>query len=327
MRPVIENAIVTPVGLRLALTSMLMLLAGMNPSILGQNLVAQISGDFPEACSRKNLEATAVVAGLAFRSYRDKGDGTACVQVLHGSKVIFQDSIGNNGYYILGQHPDPGEGWNVPPIANGTDLTGRGQPDMIVTSYSGGNHCCFSTSVFELGPTFHLLATMDGGFFSDLDHDGICYYLTDDETFAYWPSSYDDSPTEQVVLRFRNGGAQPSFRLDLDKMRKPAPTPKQWAEQLANAHETFTQDQWEQFAGQTVWQPVLDLIYTGHSNLAWKFLDEAWPPSVPEKNQWVYGFCTMLRKSPYWSGLKDTIRHPPPSCVAAEPKSAEDDAH
>ncbi|HTV54555.1 MAG TPA: hypothetical protein VMI06_06540 [Terriglobia bacterium] len=281
-------------------------------------LAAQITGDFPQACSPKNLENTAMVAGFDFRSFRNKDDGTACLQVLRRGKVVYQDNFDNAGFYILGQQSDPKEQWIVPPMANGTDVTGRGGPDMIVVSYSGGALCCFSTSIFELRPTFHLLATVNDGFFSDLDHRGhYYYYQTNDDTFFGWPGSDDESPTVDVILRFREGAA-PGFHLALRKMQKPAPTAEQWAKNLAKARATFTEDQWEQFAGPTLWQPILDLIYSGHSDLAWKFLDEAWPPKVPEKDQWVDGLCTMLRRSPYWADLQGTIRNAPPSCIPNE---------
>jgi len=310
-----ENASVIAAGFRWTLSSSALAAILLVPA--GRSFAAQISGDFPEACSPANLEVSTTVAGLVFRSYRDKSDGTACVQVLRGGKLLVQDSIGNDGYYTLGQRPDPETGRNVPPIANGTDLTGRGRPDMIITSFSGGL-CCSSTSIYELRPALRLLAKMDGGFFSDLDHRHYDYH-TSEETFAGWPGSYDDSPVVNVILRFRNEGSRSGYHLALDAMHKPAPTPQEWAQQLATARATFTHDRGAWFAGPTLWQPVLQLIYTGHADLAWKFLDEAWPASIPEKDQWIYGFCSLLRRSPYWPDLKSTIGHPPPACLAPEP--------
>lgn len=50
----------------------------------------------------------------------------------------------NGGRYILGQHADPQSG--IPAIKNGTDVTGRGHPDMIVSPLLAEHiAACFTT--------------------------------------------------------------------------------------------------------------------------------------------------------------------------------------
>jgi len=71
----------------------------------------------------------------------------------------------------------------IPLVPNGSDLTGNGRPDMMVTSWSGGAHCCFKHYIFELEPKLRVMAALDDGdtdlgHFEDLDHNGRYFYVT-----------------------------------------------------------------------------------------------------------------------------------------------------
>jgi len=48
----------------------------------------------------------------------------------------------------------------------------------------------------------------------------------------------------------------------------------------------------------------LDLIYSGHADLAWKFYDQAWPPRLKNKKQLFEDFRAELETSPYRSEVK-----------------------
>jgi hypothetical protein len=112
------------------------------------------------ACSREHLQDSAKARQFVFESYKSDEDGS-CLQVIHDGKIIFTrtgDSWGWGGY-TLGQPAIKEE--KVPAIANGTDITGRGHPDMIVSFHEGGQQCCTYHYVFELEPDFKLLATLN----------------------------------------------------------------------------------------------------------------------------------------------------------------------
>jgi hypothetical protein len=66
---------------------------------------------------------------------------------------------------------------------------------------------------------------------------------------------------------------------------------------------------------------MLDLIYTGHSDLGWKLFDGAWPAQRAGKDKFLGDFCTQLRTSPYWADLKKGIPSAPPACSVAGPKN------
>jgi hypothetical protein len=95
-------------------------------------------------------------------------------------------------------------------------------------------------------------------------------------TFAYWRTSYADSPAPQVMLRYRDG----IYRMAADLMRKPAPAPTE----LSTRARQIQQGKWSEpcpgppeypCPPSGLWSTMLDLLYTGHAVLAWQFFDTA----------------------------------------------------
>jgi hypothetical protein len=48
-------------------------------------------------------------------------------------------------------------------IAMSGDITGRGVPNLVVSEYAGGAHCCLSFHIFEIGKEFREIAVLDAG--------------------------------------------------------------------------------------------------------------------------------------------------------------------
>jgi len=220
--------------------------------------------------------------------------------------------------YRLGQAADSIN--KIPLVPNGSDLTGDGRPDMMITSWSGGAHCCFTHYIFELDPTFRLIATLndgdtDFGHFEDLDHNGRYFYVTC-EIWSYWPASFAGSVSHKVILKWDKD----RFRLDLQRMKRPAPTPKQWKAALKKADDAADD---RPSLGVALWDTVLDLIYTGHSSLAWKFTGEVSPNVLKGNNPSLEDFCSMLKSSEYWPDLEPTLKNVPAECANAKGKALE----
>jgi hypothetical protein len=276
------------------------------------------------ACLRSNLKDSAKVGQYSFRSYKNLA-GDACLQVSRDGKVIFRRTLGNAGYFALGQSAN--KEWKVPAIANGTDITGRGHPDMIVSFYTGGAHCCTFHYIFELDPEFKLLATLDaedGDFahFSPLDGEPHYYYLAYDWTFAYWRESFAGSPAPAVILQFEDDGKSGNYHLALDKMRRPEPSQDEWKKATKEARDAFTENNpFDEGIGPELWGHMLNLIYSGHSDLAWKLFDEAWPTKKSGKEKFLSDFCSQLKISPYWPDLEKSIPAMPAACSKAPPRN------
>ena len=91
----------------------------------------------------------------------------------------------------------------------GTDVTGEGNPDVVVETYSGGAHCCFSTIVYDLGAepieVLHAPESNCSGYFEDLDADGAMEFVTCDDNMAYQYCCFAGSPMVKVVMKYYLG--------------------------------------------------------------------------------------------------------------------------
>lgn len=272
------------------------------------------------ACSAKNQTDTATVGQYVFGAYKSN-DG-ACLQVTSAGKVVYSQSVDSFETFTLGQKEDAQD--NIAAIRNGTDVTGRGQPDMIVSLFTGGAHCCSIHYIFELGPQFKLLATLN-----DTNDDlarfelsaGHYYYVTADWTFGYWPTCFACSPSALVTLVWtddKNGGG---FHLATQMMQTPPPTTAEWNKELGDAQKAVAAGDADSI-GTTMWQTVLNLIYDGHSDLAWKFVDALGPKAQQSPFPALGDFCSLLKTSPYWTDLQPTLKDVPAACANAPAKPA-----
>jgi hypothetical protein len=286
-------------------------------------LAAQNPADHPAAaCAATNRQEAATIGQYRFQTYQSN-DGS-CLEALREGKVIFRRTLDTPNGYALGQPANPDSA--AAAIANGTDVTGSGHAEMIVTSWTGGAHCCAAHLIFQLEPQFRLLAEIDDendswAHFEKLD-DGY-YYLTHEQVFAYWNTDFADSPMPRVILRFAGNTAKPGFHLALDKMRQNPPDAAEW-KNLVAASQATASDQSSSFGdpGPHLWGNMLQLIYSGQANLAWKLLDEAWRKDQQSKVGFIGDFCSQLKTSPYWADLEPTLRNMPAACVNAKPAPA-----
>jgi hypothetical protein len=285
-------------------------------------------------CIPAHLTQTATVGQYVFKAYQDRTNGNGCLEVLQSQrerklmvklvpKVVFRKTLEGMGEFELGQPAR--EQYGIPKIENGADITGRGRANMIVTNWTGGARCCFSHYVFEVEPTLWLLASIDDGegndgHFADLDGNKHYYYLGHDWTFSFWDASLANSPAPTVVLRFDENSKPAGYHLAFDKMQRPAPTPAEWNKALREASDAFGEAAgFGDGIGSELWSNMLNLIYTGHSDLAWKLFDQAWPLQKTGKDNFLSGFCAQLKTSPYWPDLAPTVNDAPAACVSAIP--------
>jgi hypothetical protein len=275
-------------------------------------------------CSSMSYKHTVTVDGYTFRTYLEDtpANASSCLVVTRAGKVVFRKAE-EGGEFTLGQTAQPDYG--VPEIEPGTDVTGRGHPEMIVSYYSGGAHCCTSTLLFELDPKFQLLATLESGD-SDIAHfeqspqDRKYVFIRWDETFVYWHTSFAESPLTKVILKpVSDGNGKLAFQLDLQKMKGRAPTDHEWTRvYLPLARQAFAPDAAfdNYFAGSELWKPMLDWIYQGEADWSWKLVDAVWPADKARKNDFLKDFCGQLKQSEFWPELQPQMGNPPPACMA-----------
>jgi hypothetical protein len=290
---------------------------------LGSQLLCAQVEPAKTACALRYYRHSVTVSGYVFKTYQQDSPTTesACLEVVRAAKVVFR-KVEEGGEFTLGQKAQPDYG--VPEIAPGTDVAGRGQPEMIVSYYSGGAHCCTSILLFELEPALKLLATIESGD-SDIAHfekyppDGKYVFIRWDETFAYWHASFAESPMPKVILKpVSDEKGKLTFQLDLQKMHGRAPTDQEWTRvYLPLARQAFAPGAaFEDYnAGSALWRQMLDWIYQGEADWAWKLVEGVWPAETPGKNEFMKDFCGQLTQSEYWLDMQPQIGSPPPACV------------
>jgi len=89
----------------------------------------------------------------------------------------------------------------------GSDINGDGYPDVVVETYSGGAHCCFGTQVYSLRPDGAVLILQKpesnaGGYFEDLDADGVSEFVTYEDSFAYQYCPYAAGVSAKVIMAY-----------------------------------------------------------------------------------------------------------------------------
>ena len=198
--------------------------------------------------------------------------------------------------YIL----ETGDTYNTP-VKTGTDITGDGVPNMIVMSYSGGAHCCSTYYLYAFEPYFRQLAeidTQDSGARFEA-HTGLAglAMITGDNTFAYWNAYYAASPSPEVILAW-NGE---TYATAADLMTAPAPSADALQQKAAGI---VASDRWTATdMDPDLWREMFDLIYSGHADLAWAFLDDGWPADRVGKDDFKTNFRCQLAQSPYWGTI------------------------
>jgi hypothetical protein len=208
----------------------------------------------------------------------------------------------------------------LPAEMEAKDITGNDIPDLIVRGFTGGAHCCESTYIFELGEALRLVDVIDTAHssarFEDLDGDTIPEVRLNDWTFAYWATAFASSPAPEVILRYQAGRYRPA----IDLMRRPAPED---LEAKAQEIQAETEEIQETGPSPLLWHVMLDLIYSGQTQLAWSFFEENWPADLPGKEDFLVSFLSQLSTSPYWPEIQKLNEGQWPALLDTIPTEAE----
>ncbi|MCA1625106.1 MAG: hypothetical protein LC768_04650 [Acidobacteria bacterium] len=206
----------------------------------------------------------------------------------------------------------------IPLIKNTVDKTGDGVPDVMIDYYSGGAHCCFETYFINLGETVETVESIGTGHVgmtvSGKNPKGGLLFETADNGYAYWLGGFAGSPFPDVILEFRKGKLQPNFEL----MKKPAPSLSVLKKKAQVARQQLSLEPYkgednedsvlykqDVFPETVFWGVMLDLIYTGHEDLAWQYLDLVWDTRKQGKQLFIRDFKQQLSDSQYWQMIEE----------------------
>jgi len=192
-------------------------------------------------------------------------------------------------------------------VSIGSDITGDGHPNLVVSEWTGGAHCCCLFHVFAIGTRFRYIQTInamdaDGAGFENLDEDAALEFPMFDFTFAYWRTSFAESPAPAVILKYQD----PKYEMACDLMRKPS-IPHEELNRLAAEIKALSG--WEnEHPPVRLWAEMLDLVYTGNIFQAWDLVELSWPKGIDGKEQFLNDFKAQLQKSPFWKDVQELNR-------------------
>jgi hypothetical protein len=91
--------------------------------------------------------------------------------------------------------------------ATGRDLDGDGRGELVVSTWSGGAHCCYAMHAYSVSRKAREVLAIDTGScgpgeFSDLDHDGGVEFVTCDDSWKDRYCSFALAPFPTVVYAY-----------------------------------------------------------------------------------------------------------------------------
>ena len=177
---------------------------------------------------------------------------------------------------------------------------------LLSPSTQGGAHCCLFFHIFEIGDEFRHIQTIDLAHsdladFKNLDRDPALELPINDWTFAYWKTGFAGSPAPEVILKYSRSRGK--YEMAPGLMRKPARSPEELKETATKIRLLQEWKDTEMRIPVELWAEMLDLIYTGNMNQAWKLVDLAWPAELKGKQEFLDEFKAQLKTSKLWKEI------------------------
>lgn len=267
--------------------------------VLTSSQVSASTALFVPTGSKKEEES---YGAYIVRTYEINGDSS------EGSFEIIKNGIrvyAAYGYsFHIGTFCNDGKVHSL--VSMGSDITGCGQPNLVVSEFTGGGHCCFRINIFEIGSRFQLIQTIDAAHgdrahFENVDDDSALEFLMNDWSFANWRYCFAETHAPAIILKYQGE----KYKIAVDVMRKPG-VPKEILVQVADDMKTL--EEWKKDAAPPppakLFAKMLDLIYTGNMSKAWELLHLSWPTEIEGKEHFLKEFEARLRKSVFWEDIQ-----------------------
>jgi hypothetical protein len=184
---------------------------------------------------------------------------------------------------------------------SGTDVNGDGFADLVVSAWSGGAHCCYSSGIYSVGQNVTPILVLETGNcgpgeLEDLDGNGTREFVTCDDQWAYAYCSFADSPFPRVIYSY--DASRGMYVLDTPRFAG------RYRDQLAEAL-----DEAQTWLSQTdgrdpgldrcrLLRPVLGLMYSGRFSDGMLLLRALYRGA--DREQFEREVTQKVRESPLW---------------------------
>jgi hypothetical protein len=260
-------------------------------------------------------------------------DGQDRVVLLKQGKPLWQSNP---------KETDPGSRWTIHSI--GRDLDGDGQPDLHLSSHTGGANCCTTHHIIRLKPQVKRLAAysagaVGGGEFLDVPGRKAPIMISADDSSANAFAPYANSYFPVLILEVGSKGRM-QFAHDLMQAKLPGQAPpvcalpvatsnpwlkERCAEYTTSRRKARTDEikaklstiksvraadklKWEDYFQNGVLAAVSAEInrytYTGHGNAGMNWLETVWPGNDAVKVKFVSTLRQTQAKSIFAEDLK-----------------------
>ena len=222
-------------------------------------------------------------------------------QIYKEDELVYQSDTGYA--YWLGEK----EGLFHP----GDNITEDGIPNLVVMESSGGNSFPLSCEVFSLGEQFRLIQGLPEGKFADINQDGKLDCIAYQRGFTFWHACHAGSPAPKLVYEYCGH----DYLLAPALMYQPLPedevinqTIEEVKRRCAKVKKEKLNDHhcWnykDVYIDSSVWRYMLDLMFSGHPDEAYDFLNQVWPEGEEGKSNFIYDFEKRLKRYTIWSAL------------------------
>jgi hypothetical protein len=183
---------------------------------------------------------------------------------------------------------------------SGRDINGDGLLDLVVTDWSGGIHCCYTTTVYAVAETpREILSAATGscqGTLEDLDGNGTLEFSTCDDSWSDQYCAFAFAPFPPVVYAFDPG----TRRYVMATPRFASQLRDQIAALVADAQKSLADPLRDVMLDKCVaLGPVLALAYTGRIDEGLVLLRALYRGA--DRDAFEREIVEQVRKSPLWA--------------------------